>query len=576
MMAESYSQVMIRRGSVLKAVLLVTLTLPLIQAESKTAFDLKPVAGLSVDVIVQFRHPVTNSDHNKVHSRGGALNRELRTINGASYRLPAEALTALAADAGVAYVSPDRGVHASLDYSKETIQATLAWQAGIDSGDVGIAVLDSGISTVPDLNGAGRHTSSRIAYSESFVKGSANTNDQFGHGTHVAGIVAGDGYESTGAQYTYTFLGVAPHAQLINLRVLDENGMGTDSAVIQAIERAISLKAKYNIRVINLSLGRRVFESYTQDPLCQAVEAAWRAGIVVVAAAGNDGRDNSLHTSGYGTINAPGNDPYVITVGAMKTMDTASRSDDQIASYSSKGPTLIDHIVKPDLVAPGNRIVSLRSPDGALDVGYPQNLIPYSAYTRSANNRPSSFYFQLSGTSMSTAMVSGAAALLIGKEPSLTPDQVKARLMKSASKTFPAVSLATDAITGAVYRSEYDIFTVGAGYLDVWAALNGDDPPSGSAKSPTANYDALTGSVTVVSDSSVVWGSSPSWSTSVVWGDNVFVNYSSVVWGDAVVWGDITSQGFSVIWGTSVVWGDALIGVPASASPVDVLIQGEP
>jgi serine protease AprX len=296
----------------------------------------------------------------------------------------------------------------------------------------------------------------------------------------------------------------------------------------------------------------------------------------VVAAAGNDGRDNSLHTSGYGTINAPGNDPYVITVGAMKTMDTPSRSDDQIASYSSKGPTLIDHIVKPDLVAPGNRIVSLRSPDGALDVAYPQNLISFSAYTRSANNRPSPFYFQLSGTSMSTAMVSGAAALLVEKEPSLTPDQVKARLMKSASKTFPAVSLATDPITGAVYRSEYDIFTVGAGYLDVWAALNGDDPPSGSAKSPTANYDALTGSATVLSDSWLVWGSSPSWSTSVVWGDNVFVNYSSVVWGDAVVWGDITSQGFSVIWGTSVVWGDALVGVPASASPVDVLIQGEP
>jgi subtilisin family serine protease len=160
------------------------------------------------------------------------------------------------------------------------------------------------------------------------------------------------------------------------------------------------------------------------------------AGIVVVAAAGNDGRDDSLRTSGYGTINAPGNDPYVITVGAMKTMDTPSRSDDQIASYTSKGPTLIDHVVKPDLVAPGNRIVSLRSPDGTLDVGYPQNLISYSAYTRSANNRPSSFYFQLSGTSMSRAMVSGTAALLLEKREI---DGICEMIRKAARAGIPAL-----------------------------------------------------------------------------------------------------------------------------------------
>src|SRR5579885_3063506 len=105
-------------------------------------------------------------------------------------------------------------------------------------------------------------------------------------------------------------------------------------------------------------MGRPVFESYTQDPLCQAAEQAWKAGIVVVVAAGNSGRDNSRGTNGYATIQAPGNDPYVIAVGAMKTLGTASRNDDLIASYSSKGPTLIDHIVKPDLVAPGNHINS--------------------------------------------------------------------------------------------------------------------------------------------------------------------------------------------------------------------------
>ena len=132
--------------------------------------------------------------------------------------------------------------------------------------------------------------------------------------------------------------GIAPGANLLNFRVLDANGNGSDSSVIAAIEQAIALKNKYNIRVINLSLGRPVFESYTQDPLCQAVEAAWKAGIVVVVAAGNDGRDNSFGNEGYGTIMAPGNDPYVITVGAMRSMGTPSRTDDLVASYSSKGP----------------------------------------------------------------------------------------------------------------------------------------------------------------------------------------------------------------------------------------------
>ena len=155
---------------------------------------------------------------------------------------------------------------------------------------------------------------------------------------------------------------MAPRARLLDLRVLDRNGNGSDSFVIAAIERAIDLKNAYNIRVINLSLGRNIFESYSLDPVCQSVEAAWKAGIVVVVAAGNGGRNNDYGTQGYATIQAPGNDPNVITVGATKTNGTPGRLDDTVASYSSKGPTLLDHIVKPDLVAPGNRIVSLASP----------------------------------------------------------------------------------------------------------------------------------------------------------------------------------------------------------------------
>src|SRR5438874_8671621 len=124
---------------------------------------------------------------------------------------------------------------------------------------------------------------------------------------------------------------------------------GLESDVISAIQQAISLKNTYNIRVINLSLGHPVYESYTLDPLCQAVEAAWKAGIVVVTAAGNEGRNNDAGTQGYGTIAAPGNDPFVITVGAMNSQHTATRSDDIMTSYSSKGPTALDHIIKPDV-----------------------------------------------------------------------------------------------------------------------------------------------------------------------------------------------------------------------------------
>src|SRR5262249_49371505 len=184
------------------------------------------------------------------------------------------------------------------------------------------AIIDSGIYAFhSDLQ-------LRVIYAESFVAGDTSTVDVYGHGTHVAGIVGGDGLSSTGPSFSYTFRGIAPRANLINLRVLDGYGQGTDSAVVSAIDRAIDLKDTYNIRVVNLSLGRSIFESYTLDPLCQAVERAWQAGLVVVAAAGNNGRDNSMGTLGYGTISSPGNDPYVITVGAMKDMSTVTRTDD--------------------------------------------------------------------------------------------------------------------------------------------------------------------------------------------------------------------------------------------------------
>jgi serine protease AprX len=261
--------------------------------------------------------------------------------------------------------------------------------------------------------------------------------------------------------------------------VLDANGASTDSAVIAAIARAISLKSTYNIRVINLSLGRAVYETYKLDPLCQAVERAWKNGIVVVVAAGNNGRYQA--TNGYGTVASPGNDPYVLTVGAMKPMGTPQRTDDLIASYSSKGPTVVDAFVKPDLVAPGNLLVSLAAPNSTLYAQNPANRVPNNYYIAGGNTSSSTTYFTLSGTSMATGVVSGAVADLLQKYPSLTPDQVKARLMKTAWKSLPAYSSTTDPTTGITYTDQSDVFTVGAGYIDLEAALINTDLAKGTA-----------------------------------------------------------------------------------------------
>jgi len=219
--------------------------------------------------------------------------------------LPAARLAALSDDPEVRYISPNRLLKPHLDNTVAAVNAQIAWNYGLDGSGIGVVVIDSGVTNRTDFNNASS-SASRVVYNENFVQSSNTASDQFGHGTHVAGIIAGNGNQSTGANYTRTFKGLAPNANIINLRVLDGNGKGYDSDVITAIQRAISLKSTYNIRVINLSLGRPIWESYQLDPVCQAAEAAWKAGIVVVVSAGNRGRDNSQGTNGYGTITAPG------------------------------------------------------------------------------------------------------------------------------------------------------------------------------------------------------------------------------------------------------------------------------
>ena len=560
-------------------IFVVWLVIPCI-AENKLAPDFSIRKSHStVDVIVQFTSAPTATHHDKIRAVGGQLKANLSgVINGAHYSIPAEKIDELLRDPDVAYISPNRPLHAMLDYANPTVNANIARQYGWDGTGIGIALIDSGLEDRPDLDYAATASSrtpiSRIVFNASFLPGTSaadtSTDDEYGHGTHVAGILAGDGSKSICSRCTRSFIGIAPNATIVNLRVLDAKGHGSDSSVINAIQTAISLARTYNIKVINLSLGRPVYESYSQDPLCQAVESAWKSGIVVVVAAGNNGRDNTEGSNGYGTITAPANDPYVITVGAMKDMRTVSRGDDLIASYSSKGPTLIDHIVKPDIVAPGNRIISLIRAGSTIykSSSATVNEIPNNYYLSNAPGI-STMYYQLSGTSMAAPMVSGAAALLLQQNLSLTPDQVKARLMKTATKTFPAFSVATDPVTGTSYVSRYDIFTIGAGYLDIWAALNNTDlaPSSiGSALSPTAIYDSATGNVSVNNSLIAVWDSSPIWGSEVVWGPSVFVDAlkKNVVWGSGAI------QGYDFLW--SVVWGDAETN---SAESLPQLIHGE-
>ena len=564
-------------------IVLVLLALPiaLVADNSKISPDLLGTpSGTQVQVIVQYLPgtqiacggilALVDCLVDDILQVGGTLVAELPVVNGVVALLDGNGITALSNHSNVVYISKDRAVGPFLNNAASAVNVPVAWKSGYIGLGMGVALIDSGVDSHPDLQ-TGLLPISRVVYSQSFVNGNSSAGDQYGHGTHIAGLIAGDGLSSTGIGYSKTFVGMAPGANLLNLRVLDANGSATDSQVIAAINQAISLQSQYNIRVMNLSLGRAVFESYKLDPLCQAVEQAWKRGIVVVVAAGNNGRFQP--TEGYATVTSPGNDPYVITVGAMKPMGTPERTDDLIASYSSKGPTLIDHIAKPDIVAPGNLLVSTEAPNTTLYNTETSNLVPLSYYVYGGSSSPSRAYFTLSGTSMATGVVSGIVADLLQAHPQLTPDQVKARLMKTAYKTFPSTSSVYDPTTGITYTDQYDIFTVGAGYVDVAAALASTDLATGTAMSPTAVYNSQTGTVSLSSDPSSVWGTSYTWSGPAVWGSNQFVGGSSFMWGasdpgassfmwgatglwgSSFMWGAGTSSGFSSIWSDSFMWG---------------------
>jgi serine protease AprX len=295
---------------------------------------------------------------------------------------------------------------------------------GPDGAGVGVAIADSGIATTSDLG------SSRIVAWKDFVNNKKTPYDDAGHGTFCAGLIAGDGTASLpldqGGTASVQFRGVAPAADIIGIKVLDSTGAGRTSAVMSGILWAIAHKDQYNIRVLNLSIGGNPVAPTAFDPIAQAVELAWKNGITVVCAAGNEGE------TGSGGILSPGDSPYVITVGASDTHQTPATGDDTVTYYSSVGPTLWDEFAKPDLLAPGNRVISVRVAGSYIDTNFPQNLIPVSSYESDATEDADPSYLMLSGTSTAAPVDAGVAALMIGEDASLTPDDVKLRMMSTA------------------------------------------------------------------------------------------------------------------------------------------------
>jgi subtilisin family serine protease len=447
-------------------------------------------------------------------------------------------------ETGASYVTMSWALGAGKPWSAGAVSLKPAGApafGGFDGTGVTVAVIDSGIAPQHQDLIRGGTTESRVVLGVDFT-GKGKTDDLFGHGTHVAGIIAGDG----GASHAFgrDYMGIAPGATLVNLRVLDDFGHGYVSSIVAAIDRAIAVRTLYNIRVINLSLAAPPIDSYVDDPICQAVARATSAGIVVVASAGNFGQDPTSGEEAYGSITSPGNSPAAITVGAVDGRGTAPRSDDQIARFSSRGPTLShsidpvtgaavpDLLAKPDLVAPGGRMVSLERDDNYLVKTYKELDVDGS--------KPNARYMMLSGTSMSAAVVSGAAALMLQANPSLTPNMVKAILMYSAQM-----------------MDGPDLFEQGAGLLNIEGAVR---------LAATLRQDAGTlpvgstlADLPLPQPVSTISGETVAWSQGLIWGFGglqgmAMLTTRQEAYSQSLIWG----LGRLDAWGAGVTYYDGL------------------
>jgi serine protease AprX len=385
-----------------------------------------------VQAIVQFNAPVApakaESDAAAVHGR---VIGNLPIIHGLALSLTAGQARSLATNPDVHAVSLNTTVNTeSLPFHMVPGQALSAaqlqttydqtlgvlplWKFGVTGTGVGVAVVDTGVDgALPDFATKG-HGGSRVVASAVANADATTATDSYGHGTDVAGIIAGNGdNRGLGDPLYGRYIGVAPNANLISIKVSDETGKASVLDVIYGLQFAVEHQSQFNIRVINLSLDSTTPQSYKTDPLDAAVEAAWMQGIVVVASAGNLGNaSNAVQFS-------PANDPYVITVGGVDENGSADPSGDTVATWSSRGTTQ-DGIQKPDVYAPGAHIVSVLAPNSVFASSCPTCIV--------GNGQ----YIQTSGTSMSAPAISGLVADLLQIHPNWTPDQIKGDLTSSA------------------------------------------------------------------------------------------------------------------------------------------------
>jgi serine protease AprX len=389
--------------------------------------------GRLVSVVVEAEAGAVVAAAREVERLGGQVGRQLRVINGFTALVPAGQVGHLHGSPAVGSVTRNEPVQMQAAAYAPTTDAgslyttTLAtgarayWKAGYTGKGVDVAVIDTGTAPVPGLDGAGKVVNGPDLSFESQAN-NLRYLDSYGHGTHMAGIIAGRGAGAVAGSYagdTTNFLGMAPDARIVSVKVADAMGAADVSQVIAAIDWVVQHKTTggLNIRVLNLSFGTNTTHPYTIDPLCHAVEAAWKKGITVVAATGNAGY---YMTPGGPGLTSPARDPYVISVGATDTNKTTATTDDRVASFSSSGVVGTGGTKNPDLVAPGKSIISLAVPGSFIDQTY------------GAAGSVTGGYMRGSGTSQATAVMSGAAALVLQQHPTWTNNQVKALLTGTA------------------------------------------------------------------------------------------------------------------------------------------------
>jgi serine protease AprX len=429
-----------------------------------------------VSVIVRALPGQGAAANQDITSVGGQVTQQISLINAVVANVPANAVPELSAAPGVAQVTSNAPIHllgssysatggsynpaTDIDsmFNVEQMDGAHAyWDAGYTGQGVGVALIDSGVAPVNGLT-----TPGKVVYGPDYSSEARNSSlrnlDTFGHGTHMAGIIAGldNGVTSVSSSDSSDFMGMAPNAQIVSLKVANALGQTTVSQVLMAISWVVRHQNSLNIGVLNLSYGTDTDNSYVMDPLAYAAEQAWLSGIVVVVAAGNEGNNS-------GGLEDPAIDPYVIAVGAADTENTMSVSNDRPASFTSEG----DGTRNPDLAAPGTHIVSLRDPSSFIDDTF--------GAAATVDGR----FFLGSGTSQAAAIVSGAAALLLSQRPWLTPDQVKALLVDNTNSMQGPADL------------------IGNGELNLAGVLKAPDPNAADAAQswPTSNGGRSYGSM---------------------------------------------------------------------------------